>query len=258
MNNRWFLHILLLSVLLLGACAGLNSPSGAYVSGNTFAHVGYPPVAVTANAPFTLFGNGRLWVTLYNQDSLLTRPLASFDYAVFGDGSSGPVTRHAHMLFVQPTEDIWAFQLESFKNFGTLSLSKQDFGRLTWTMQIMELPAEGDWFSALWQENGRSVPETWLVKRFSATPSRNTRLVAEYREPWPECLPPGLTDLFMVSRSCLKEFQDRADAAFTLDDSQPGEMPTRTPSTALALPPFNPNTRKLVGEVWHDNWRIRR
>ncbi len=257
MKNHLILCIAALSLLLLSACTSLNSPAGVGVVGTTLYHVGHPPAAITANAPLALQGHGRLWVTLYSQDSLLEQPSASMAYAIYSDGNSGPVTRHAHALFVQPTSALWSFQLESFKGPGVLGLSKEDIGGLTWTMQIMRVPSQGDWFSDVWIENGRSVPETWLVKRFSATPERSTRMVAEYREPWPECLDDAAADLMLVSGTCLKDFMRRADAAFTLDQNQPPQEQAVTAPSALKLPAAMPNTRKLVGEVWKNTWTLR-
>ncbi len=250
------LCILALNLALFGGCAGLTTPALTGVSGSSLFSTQYPPVAVAANAPLTLKGYGNLWVSLYNQESLTTQPTGSFAYAVYSGGDSGPVTRHAHALIVRPQSGVWSFQLESFKGPDTFSLSKSDIGGITWTAQIMRVASRGDWFSAMWTENKRSVPELWIAKRFSATPDRQVRMVAEYREPWPECLDPMIPDLSLTPADCLKGFLGRADAAFTLDAPVPAVQETPAPSM-LHVPPVQPNTRKLAGEVQNALWNSR-
>ena len=249
MQFRFGFFLLLPFLLLFGGCAGLTAPAVTGVSGNTLFSTGFAKVAFSANAPLEMQGHGSLWVSLYAQDSLSNHPEGNFAYAVYADTPSGPVTRQAHTIILQISDDIhWSFQLNGFVWPTPLGQGQVDVNGTNWTTRIMRVPSEGDWFSAMWVENGRTVPAFWLAKRFSATPQGGTRMVAEYREPWPDCLPPDLTELAFAPAECLKGYMDRADAAFTLDSPIPGQASAK--ASGLKLPPsMLPDTRKLAGEV---------
>lgn len=239
--------------LLLSGCTGAMTG----VSGTALVRSGYPRCTISTNEPFTLQGYGRLWVSLPTE-FLGFAPSGSMDYAVSSDAGEGPVVRHAHSLIVRPSDDIrWRFRPESFKPFGGLSLVKQDINGYRWTVQILRVDAERDWFSAMWRENGRETPEFWIARRFSATPEQATRVVAEYREAWPDCLEPEASDLVFVRRECLEGFLERSDAAFLLDMHASEIIEEPSASSRLQRPGGAPDMKKLAGELVEDSFRYR-
>lgn len=229
------------------------------VSGNSLVSTAYPRLTIAANAPLSLQGYGRQWVSL-STEYLGLLPTGRMDYAVYGEGSEGPVTRHAHALIVRPGDDqTWYFQPESYPAPGGIHIGRKDVDGYRWVTQILRVDGEKDWFSAMWKESGRDVPALWIARRFSATPDRATRIAAEYREPWPECLDPAVKDLVFVREECLGGFLARADAAFTLNMRPEGDAdaPPTVPS-ALRRPPFSPDMKRLAGELQQEDFYFRR
>jgi hypothetical protein len=246
----------LVLALATGCVAARNG-----VVGLALVRTSYPRIVMQANAPLLLQGYGREWVSLPT-DFLGIQPSGAMDYAVYGEGTDGPVTRHAHVFVVRPNNDqAWWFQPESYPAPGGLSIGKQEMGGRGWTVQILRVDGQKDWFSAMWQTSGRAVPERWVARRFSATPERATRVVAEYREPWPECLDPDAKDLLLVSASCLEGFIARSNAAFSVGDdgAAPEDAAAAAPGapSVLAGPPFSPDMKRLAGELNEEDrlWR---
>jgi hypothetical protein len=191
----------------------------------------------------------------------IIRPMASIDYAVFAEGTSGPVLRHAHAMLSILPRDIWRWELESWPQPASLSLSKMEKDGKFWTVQILPLPALNDWFSAFWTGNNREVPRFWLLKRWSATPFEATRILAEYREPAPRCMeeallplegilrkeqisPPSSTEILLLCHKEIRAFSARADASVSLEAVPlpgPGALP------AFTRPAMAPNMKRLAG-----------
>ena len=245
---------LFLFCVFLAGCVGARGG----VSGQTLVRVQYPRASITANAPLVLQGYARKWVSLPT-DFLGVEPTGVMDYAVYGQEESGLVTRHAHAFFVKPSSDhAWYFRPESYKAPGGLAIGVREMEGYRWTAQIIRVDGETDWFSAMWAASGFAVPETWLARRFSATPERSTRVVAEYRELWPECLDPEAKDLVFVRKECLQGFLERSDAAFTLRIFTPGEPGLETPPSVLQKPSFAPDMKKLAGELMERDTFFRR
>ena len=239
------LYILLLFAAVTSGCTAAFSG----VSGDTLTRTSYPPLSVTANAPFVLQGQGREWVT-FESESLARQPLGQMDYAVYAPESTGPVTRHAHAFITLPTDDKrWEFLPENSPGGNVLALNKRELNGYTGIEQIIRVPSEGDWFSTLWTANGRDVPHIWLARRFMATPQRFLRVIAEYREPWPDCLDTQVKDLMFASSECLQGFFNRSQDVFTL---RMAADPARMPPAARPFtnkPPFSANMKKLAGEL---------
>jgi hypothetical protein len=209
----------------------------------------YPPVSVTVQPPLLARGHGREWASL-RTPSLTATPLASFDYAVYSDTGEGLVTRHAHTIILRPSNtESWVFAPESQGVFGALSYRQTGMNGMTVTEQILPVAATSDWFSALWLANGRETPRRGLARRFSATPERAVRLVAEYREPWPECLPEDAASLSLVPGSCLEGFLSRSSGLFTFTPGVADASAIDNTASGLTAPNFPPDTRKLAGEL---------
>ncbi len=235
---------------LLSGCV----PSMSGISGSSLARTRYPRLTISANPPLAMQAYGRQWVSLPST-YLGTEPTGEMDYIVYGDGGEGPVIRHAHALVVRPSNDMaWYFQPESSKGPGALAMGNAEVNGYRWTTQILRVDGETDWFSAMWRESGREVPALWIARRFSATPQRATRVVAEYREPWPECLDPEAKDLVFVRKSCLEGFLERSDAAFLLDMQAPETIEAPSGPSVLAKPPFQPDMKKLAGELREEDY----
>ena len=249
MRSTYRLHVL--PFLLLYLAAGCT-PAALPVNGNTLYHDAYPKIAVSANAPLQLRSAGKEWSSL-ESDTLMAQPLASFTYALYATTAEGLVTAHAHTMIVQPTNaERWIFLLEGHKLFNSLHYSEISRGGHGWTVQLMCIPSENDWVSGTWQANNRSVPELWLAKRFSGTPYKSTRVVAEYREAWPSCLNPEARDLFGTTAECLAGFHQRADAAFSLNETPLPEAPGNAPHLpGKSL--ISPDLAALAGRVERDD-----
>ena len=247
MINRFALALLVCGLFV----CGLSGCRAAYtgVSGSALVRTEYPRAMVKANPPLELRAYDRQWVSMPTE-TFGSDTTTIMDYAVYGEGREGPITRHAHAIIVQPSNDrLWRFQPESFKGLDGLSIGTAEVNGSQWTVRIARVDGETDWFSAMWRESGRETPSMWLARRFSITPDRATRVIAEYREPWPDCLDPEAKDLMFASKSCLEGFLQRSDAAFELDLRVAGpRMEPNAPST-LTKPSFRPNMRKLVGEL---------
>ena len=243
-NLSLMLTLFLLALPLSGCISAISG-----VSGTALIHTAFPRLTVTANPPLALQGYGRQWVSLPT-DILGMDPSGIMDYAVYGEAHEGPITRHAHAMVVRPSNtSMWYFQPESYGVPGAVASGRKIFDGHTWTTHVLRVESATDWFSSMWTASGRDTPEFWIARRFSETPERATRVVAEYREPWPECLDPEVKDLLFVRKSCLEGFFERADAAFTLDMHTPETIETPAVPSELHKPGFAPNMRRLAGEL---------
>ncbi|MCC8193468.1 MAG: DUF4851 domain-containing protein [Deltaproteobacteria bacterium] len=237
----------------LGGCAAARNG----VFGTSLVRTQYPRLTMTANPPLVLQGYGRQWVSLPT-DYLGIEPSGIMDFAVYGEGTEGPVTRHGHVFVVRPSEDKrWRFKPESFKPFGGLAIGRKEINGYRWTVQVLRVDGEKDWFSAMWRESGREVPAFWLARRFSASPERSTRVVAEYREPWPDCLDPAAKNLLFVRKECLEGFFERSDRAFFLDMHEPEALEDPAAPQLVTKPAISPDMKKLAGELQEEDFLFR-
>jgi hypothetical protein len=248
--------------LLAAACVQPSTRadrSGFYADGRFRSHVG-------VSAPLTLAGSGGFSATV-PADVLFSPPNATFRFAVFGEGESGPVDRAAHMIASELPSPGWRWEKESLARTEALSYALVSAGGHRQVVQIFPVESSGDWFSGFWTLNGRTVPDFWLAKHWSSTPYDDIRMVAEYREAAPSCMRERLT-AYVESRKnrdyaplrgkallprCgreVEEFSRRADAAVTFGDAAQPAAPALSESGSAAqaaLPGGRPNMRKLVG-----------
>lgn len=248
------------SVFLLFVVAVMAGCSGAMtgVIGATLTRTAYPRVSVAANAPLVLQAHGRQSVS-FETESMTTDASAMMDYAVYAENAEGPVTRHAHAFISRIANDRrWRYRPESLTYPGGLSLGSATVNGYSWKVQIIRINGERDWFSALWRENGRETPPLWIARRFSATPDNATRVVAEYREPWPECLDPETKDLVFARKECVGGFIDRSNKAFSLEMNV-AATGAETPPSVMKRPGFSPDMKILAGELMEEfllrGWR---
>ena len=211
-----------------------------------------PPLALAATGAFS---------TAVASD-VNVAPWGRFRYAAFTDSDTGPVLRHAHAAVCELNRNAWQWEKETWALPEAFHYSKEQRGGKHWTVQMLPVAAEKDWFSALWRENGRETPEFWIAKRWSSTPEDEIRIVAEYREPVPGCMierlreaaaqpmgTPGLKGKTLL-RNCdeaIDAFSRRADAVFALD-----KMTTASPASAeplAARPKSAPDMPKLIGRA---------
>jgi hypothetical protein len=249
----------LLVVALLCGCAPRQkgaATQGFYATGKGAFSVGInPPQALASTG--TLLGNVPSDVT--------AGPQATFTYALFTDNREGLVTRHVHAIFSELPQDLWRWEMETWARPESLSYEQRSAGRRFWTIQILPVTAEADWFSALWQSNGRSTPDFWLAKRWSARPESEIRIVVEYREPAPLCMQERLIAADTARRTdrnaptlrgqtlrsdCdqdIEEFSRRADAAVDLNGLE--QLPGEPLQMLTARPGFLPDMGRLVGRA---------
>lgn len=266
--------ILLFSALALApACApksGAIGKDGVAVSGRGAFQVNVAP-------PLVLAGSGSFRTPVPADVSM--PPNGDFRYAVYALGGSGPVTGQVHVLTSRVDSYNWRWEKETWALPESLYYSKQRAGGRNWTVQILPVVGERDWFSALWAANNRQTPEFWLAKRWSATPDDDIRIVAEYREQAPLCLEEPLAAIREqarndknapgirgkdLARACAREIEDfsrRADAALDFErgglkvaaDGQPDAdaIPNTNdaPAGDLVRPSMRPDMGKLVGRA---------
>lgn len=184
-------------------------------------------------------------------------------YSVYGKEQDKKVLAHGHVMSVAiSSRESWEFSMESLTQKNEVYLREVDKGYLSWTEHLMYVKSEGDWFSDLWRENGREIPETWLGKRWSRTFFGDTRVIVEYREPMPECVDVSdtsgqsyfihavLTPSGPECKRQLDDFNARAEAAFVfqkLDTDKPVEAPA--PSVLTVLPQTSFDMTRLVGKA---------
>lgn len=237
------LTLAMLACLLSGCAAAKTGVVGSALTRNAF-----PRMTLSANAPLSLRGYGALPVS-FATDSLVTEASGEMYYALYAEDSAGLVMRGAHVLIAQISNDSrWMFQPDSGVARGVLAAGTTVLNGAVWTVRTLRIMNEEDWFSALWQANGRETPPVWIARRFTATPGGSMRVAAEYREPWPDCLDIGVTDLTFARAECLGGFMARSDQAFTL------ELHTTATGTepllpALTMPGFAPDMTRIAGRV---------
>lgn len=255
------------SVLLLFLPAVLSlcvscTPMQRGATDSAFYSSGRLNMNITVNPPLTLAATGKESASVPSDVNL--SPFATLTYAVFAEGSEGPVTRHAHTFICTLPENGWRWSMETWPSKSTLELKKLRAGGKFWTVQIRPVESDKDWFSMLWTGNGREVPESWLAKRWSATPFIEARIVAEYREPAPQCVrtaladvqtdsrgqpqPPDGKNIMDLCRGEVEAFSRRADTVFLLERME-GDAPSSPMLKQLARPGVPPNLKALAGEA---------
>jgi hypothetical protein len=264
--SRFFflLALSLLALSLLAAalfCGCTPRQKGAATQG--FFATGMGAFSVGVNPPLALASTGTL---LGNVPSdVAVGPQATFTYALFSDNQEGPIMRHAHAIFSELPRGPWRWEMETWARPESLSYGQKSAGGRFWTIQILPVTAERDWFSALWQGNGRSTPDFWLAKRWSARPENEVRVVVEYRESAPLCMQERLIAADTARRTdrnaptlrgkilhsdCerdLEEFSRRADAAVDLNGLE--QLPGSPLQMTTVRPGFSPDMGKLVGRA---------
>ncbi len=251
------LAIVLAGLLAASGCTPLRQGAGEH----NFYSAGISNINITVAPPLKLAGTGEVWGNVPSDVNLA--PYSSLEFAVFADKTDGPVDRYAHTAISRLPGYAWRWIKETWETPQSLSLSKMQQAGKFWTVHMMPVVSDHDWFSEMWLANGRPVPAFWLAKRWSATPDDQTRIIAEYREAAPQCmqtmfrkalqvksenpLPKG-DEIWMACRKEINAFSDRADTIFTLD-----KMPEVLSEPPLALPltkpAASPNMKKLAGEA---------
>ncbi|MDR1241770.1 MAG: DUF4851 domain-containing protein [Deltaproteobacteria bacterium] len=260
------LTVIFTGFLLLGGC----TPARVGVFGNAMFSGGLPALSI-APAPasgLTPMVAGRLMASLETDASLPA--FARVNYALFGDAAAGetgkpaPVRRHGHVLVTELSDNhSWEFDVESNPTRNEAYLRAIKLNGQEWTEHLLYADSADDWFSAFWRNNGRSVPEQWIGKRWSRDYANYYRVVMEYREPMPACIETGTNEgqsyfVHAVFREngpeCRRELADfdaRAAQAFEVQNLRGMENPAE-PGNALTQvftvkPERLPNMKKLVG-----------
>lgn len=252
-----------LFIILLMFCAGC-APRQTGATNNGFYASGLANCSIQVAPPLSLAATGAFSAPVVSDVNV--RPGGSLRYAVFTDDNDGPVLRHAHAAICELGQYAWRWEKETWALPEAVYYGKEQMGGKYWTVQILPISAQKDWFSALWRENGRQTPEFWIAKRWSSTPEDHIRIVAEYREAAPDCMlerlkeagarPMGAPSLKgkTLLRDCaeaLKDFSLRADAVFTLDRmNQPAPAPAEALRGNLpARPGAAPDMPRLFGRA---------
>ncbi|MDR0339324.1 MAG: DUF4851 domain-containing protein [Desulfovibrio sp.] len=255
---------LVVSCIILGLClsACANRQHGAFERG--FSSGGRSAFQAAFAPPLTLASTGSLRVAV--PADVLPNPNAAFTYALFSDPGQEMIDRQAHAVVSEVDRYSWRWEKESFALPQAVFYSTLLAGGRNWTVQILPVDAESDWFGQLWRENGRQTPAFWLAKRWSSTPDDDIRVVVEYRERAPLCLEerlqsaaesarrdknaraPGGEELLHGCQDQISDFSARADAAVDLSRDSQAPLPAAD-APVLARPGKSPKLGKLVGRV---------
>ncbi|MDL2291476.1 DUF4851 domain-containing protein, partial [Desulfovibrio sp. OttesenSCG-928-F20] len=177
-------RIILCFIPLLALCA--CSARLEKASERDFSTPGRGAFHIKVNEPLTLGAEGKY--RFFVPSDVLTRPGASFGYAVYAEPGVGRVDKQIHCIASRLERGAWRWEKETWARREAVSYSILSAGGRNWTVQMLPVDGEKDWFSALWAQKGRETPPFWLAKRWSATPDDDIRLVVEYREAAPQCL----------------------------------------------------------------------
>lgn len=244
-------------LLVLVGVAGCT-PRQIGATNQEFYASGRAAVMVTVAPPLALTATGNQAGSVPSDINL--KPRTSFVYALFADNTTGPVSRHVHAIFAELPGDKWKWEMETWAKRESLFYAKRRTAGKYWTVQTFPVAASGDWFSAMWEQNGRSTPPFWLARRWSTTPEDEVRFVVEYREPLPPCLAERLStddqelsvalsakDLWRACNQEVEEFHARAEQAVNLE--RLNQIPSAPVQASIALPSSPPDLLKLVGRA---------
>ena len=252
---------LLASLVVLIFCASGCTPRQIGASQQGFYGSGLADFDISVAPPLPLAATGKLTVRVPSDSS--PGPTGNLAFSLFAEGEEGQVQRHAHILFSELPRASWQWEKETWAKQESLLYTTQQASGKNWTIQVFPVIADRDWFSALWLQNGRQVPDFWLAKRWSATPEEDMRLVAEYREPAPACMRDQLVATTTGGKNApplkgkelrppceqeLESFMPRADAVFTMErlNRKTPELPV---IRAVALPDRAPDMGRLAGRA---------
>ncbi len=248
--------LLALATVLLSAC----TPARQGASAQNFYASGRPNFSISVSPPLTLASTGFLSATV--PADVAMPPSGTFRYALFAEEKNEAIAREAHTILSEVPYNDWRWEMETWSAPEVISYAKTRMAGKYWTIRMMPVFSSSDWFSALWKQNGKNIPEFWLAKRWSATPDEYIRIVAEYREPAPLCMQNKLAAASLADHNSppvrgkelwhncqreIDEFSARADTVFSFDKA--GDSPAQSARTSLSLPPGNPNMGKLVGRA---------
>lgn len=246
---------LVLTCAMLFAC----SPARTGVIDGSLTTNLIPSATVRANAPFVLADNGRIWVSQENFDDIMNPAPMSFDYAVYTEPGVSPASRFAYAAIIWLEDPkAWTFIPQGAKlpgSFGNVRPSGPP--ELGGTMHTLCVPNTGDWAGEFLAANGTAVPEFWLAKRWVFDLHNDGRVLAEYREPWPDWLEKPGDDLMLLRQrdvDYLLDFGKRAMDVFTVT-AERGEFPGAPSSGQWQTPSVRPDVVRLVGDVrrqYHD------
>lgn len=234
--------------LLFAACsAGRTGVVGGVLTTNQ-----RPAISIAVKAPFTLADCGRVWASPRTME-VPGSVTASFDYAVYTDGTVSPAAKIAYAAIIRLEDaERWNFVPQGNTLPGSFGV-RQGAGPVdrAGALYTLHVPAAGDWASELLAANGTAVPHAWIAKRWLFSLDKGTRAMAEYREPWPADLDVPQTDLMLLSASnaeFLKAFETRALAVFSFDTAV-GDFSGPAPTSGWHASPVPPDVKNLSGDV---------
>lgn len=252
---RGLIPSLVAALAALVSCSADAARTG--VVGNTLTTNVRPYVSVRLDTAFTLLGAGK---TLLAAKTDITTDEAAvwLHYAMFAaDAGDGPQKRFAWTAVARlETPKAWRFQpggtFPGAFSANVPGLEPAFAGQ--WSGSLLRITADGDWTSGVLAENAQAAPNAWLAARWILHLNDATKVLAEYREPWPEDIDPqNMADPRFLRDAALDYFDAftrRAKAAFTVTKDK-GDFKTasETPLPHFALPRSRPVVAQLIGEV---------
>lgn len=238
----------LLAACILTAC----TPARTGVIGNTLTTNVKPSISITGEDSLTVRAHGRLYPSSGPAMAAGTATL-SFDYAFFT--SAGRPDCFAYAAIVRVTNnEAWMFQPPA-RFPDAFSVTDVSFGGFQWSEQLLRIPVENDWPTAVLEELGGEKRKYWLAKRWVAHLDGANRAIMEYREPWPDAITLLSADTVVFTGEAgetLNAFIKRADAAFSVEQKG-GDFGKNAPESHPAATRVPVNASKLIGEVFPVN-----
>ena len=242
--HPFFRNLCLLFAAFLPAC----SPARTEVAGNALTTNVRPYISIAGASSLLVKAHGRLWADSAT-DLAASNVSVAFNYAIFADSDSGPVTRYAYAAIARLSQSAsWRFEPQSNRSDGAFSFGQDG----DWTVQLLRVPGQGDWSSDIWRKNGRETSEFWIAKRWNSSLNAGSRVVMEYREPWPggfDLVSSDFATLRGEAAEVVQAFIARADAAFVVEKTK-GDFSKPAPQQKLTVDQGAlPDIPKLVGRI---------
>lgn len=245
MKKKLLITLSLLGLFSIGGCTSAYTG----MDGNNMYTNTHLDVAVVPGQGLVPFRSESTFTEIDTNANLGAR--AHVNYAIYGNPGNGPVTQHGHVLFTTFSDTRkYVFQPETFGRTTDLAVEVKKINDREWRVHTLYEDGNSDWFSKVWRENGRETPKTWIGKRFTRTFNTSTRVVAEYREPLPECariekVNTGIVflnseGLSVPTEECRREVDailERADNAFDLVKASDIEITGKVPANILTNMP---------------------
>lgn len=185
------------------------SPLQRGASGDGIASTAQPDVLITVPS-MPVVVNGAAMPLLYT-DTGYDAPQVWYQL----NAPEGKANKVQAVTILAETPTNWEWDLNLSASPKEVDVRMVSLGDHNFTAATYALPSVDDAFTPLVVEKDGSVPETWLVRRFTRLDYfRTIKILLEYREPMPAMFAKGFTLLNPEEIAALQAFGARAEKAF--------------------------------------------